>query len=352
VPRPHGAPAFDDEAMKVVLDELATEAGADLVFHAALFGLRKRRGRIGAVHAAHNGGPLEITGKVFVDATGDALLAALAGCEFQVGDEQGLVMPMTLNFAVAGADWAAIPPGDELKKLCAAGAADDPPLINTHLSCFSRMPNGHVHFNAIRIPGNTLDPFEVSRAEVEARRRVQNFVAWLRAKVPAFAKCYLVKTGSHIGIRESRRVLGDYVLTREDFKRCARFPDAVACTSYGIDKHLQKPNETLHDRLPPGECYQIPYRCLVPRCTTNLLVASRSISADVLAHSSLRIMAPVMNVGEAAGYAAALALPRGDVRKVKAAALQDRIRAGGGLLEPKSLADWPDHYAARAQSPA
>jgi hypothetical protein len=259
---------------------------------------------------------------------------------------------MTLNFAVAGADLGRLPSIGDLKTLCAAGAADDPPLLNTHLSCFSLMPNGQVHFNAIRIPGDTLDPLAVSRAEMEARRRVQNFVAWLRAKVPAFAACYLVKTGSHIGIRESRRVVGDYVLTAGDFKRCARFDDAIACTSYGIDKHLQQPNQTLHDRLPPGECYQVPYRCLTPKGTTNLLVASRSISADVLVHSSLRIMPPVMNIGEAAGYAAALALPRGDVRKVRIAALQDRIRAGRGLLEPRSLADWPDHYAAKAQAEA
>ncbi len=344
--RPSGAPGFDDETMKLVLDEIVTEAGADVVFHAALFDAETEDDRVTAVRVAHNDGPLTVPGKVFIDGTGDALLAATAGCEVMLGDDDGLVMPMTLNFAVAGADVDRVPPTAELKRLCAAGADDDPPLVNTNLSCFTVLPNGHVHFNAIRIPGDTLDPFDLSRAEMEGRRRVDNFVAWLRARIPGFADCYLAKTGAHIGIRESRRVVGDYVLTIDDFRGCARFDDAVACTSYGVDKHGQQPNQTLHEQVPAGEYYQVPYRCLTPKGKANLLVASRSISSDPLAHSSYRIMPVVMNLGEAAGYAAAMALPEGDVRAIDVPALQQRVRDGGGVLEPPSLADWPDHYAA------
>ncbi len=339
-------PEFDDEALKVVLDEVVTEAGADVLFHAALFHARTEDGRVDRVGLAHNGEPIEAVAKVFIDSTGDGLLAAQAGCPFQVGDEEGRVMPMTLNFSVAGVDPKRVPRREEMKKRCAAGADDDPPLINTNFSTAHFNPNGWYHVNAIRVGGDTLDPFDVSRAEIESRRRVQNFVAWLRARVPGFENAYLAKTGPHIGIRESRRIVGEYTLTREDWARCARFDDAVACTSYNIDVHKQQQGVTQLESLPPGGSYQIPYRSLLPKGVSNLLVASRSISADVEAHSSLRVMPPVMSLGEAAGYAAALALPEGDVRAVDVKAVQAKIVEGGGLVEPRSLDEWPDHYAA------
>jgi hypothetical protein len=334
--REGGCVNFDDEIMKVVMDEMVAEAGVDVIFHAALFGVQTADGRVKAVALAHNGGPLKVTGKVFIDATGDALLAAEAGCRIMFGDEQGVVMPMTTNFIVGGVDTDRLPNGGELKELMSEGDKDTPALVNTHLSCTSVYRKGYVHFNAIRITGrNTIDPFDLSQAEIDARRRVENFIAWVRAKIPAFANCYLVKTGSHIGVRESRRVVGDYVLTVEDFKRAAKFDDAVACTCYNVDRHGQKPNETFFIRLKPGECYQVPYRCLVPKGKKNLLIASRSISTDVMMHASVRIMPPVMNIGEAAGFAAALSLPKGDVRKIDVKALQQRIIDNGGLLEPE-----------------
>jgi len=333
--REGGCVHFDDEVMKVVMDEMVAEAGAEVLFHAALFGVETKDGRVKAVRLAHNGGPLRVTGKVFIDATGDALLAAQAGCRIMFGDEHGVVMPMTTNFILGGVDTDHLPPGEELKRLMAAGVNDTPALVNTHLSCTSVFRKGFVHFNAIRITGaGTIDPWDVSRAEVEARRRIENFAAWARAKMPAFANCFIAKTGAHIGVRESRRVMGDYVLTVEDFKRAAKFDDAVTCTCYCVDRHGQRPNETFFIRLPPGEFYQVPYRCLVPKGKRNLLIASRSISTDVLMHASVRIMPPVMNIGEAAGFAAAMSLPRGDVRKIDVKALQKRITGSGGLLEP------------------
>ena len=330
--------AFDDEYLKIVLDEMAAEAGVQVVFHAALFDAEVEGDRVRAILLAHNGGPIRAEGKVFVDGTGDALLAAQAGAEVRFGDAQGTVMPMTTKFVVAGVDLAQAPPERELKERCKRGPGDTPALVNTNLSTFRTKPHGRVHFNAIRVPGNTIDPFSLGRAEAEGRRRVENFVAWLRANVPGYENAYLDKTGSHIGVRESRRIVGDYTLTYADWKACATFDDTVACCSYGIDIHGQKQNQTNLQFLPPGAWYQIPYRCLVPKGLKNLLVASRSISADCEAHSSLRIMPTVMNVGEAAGYAAALALPAGDVRAVDVRALQGKIRDAGGVLEPKGVA--------------
>ncbi len=327
--------SFDDEAMKVVLDELVAESGADVLFHAALYDAEADDGRVKAVLLAHNAGPIRVSGKVFIDSTGDALLAERTGCEIEVGDEEGYVMPMTLYFAVAGADPERAPSRGEMRKLCPAGAAADPPLINTHFSTYSWTPGGLCLINAIRIPGDTLDPMSVSRAESEGRRLVENFVAWLRARVPGFENARLVKTGSHIGIRESRRVMGDHLLTLDEFKAAAKFDDAIACCGYPVDKHNQAAGDTFFVHLQPGEYYQVPYRCLTPKGLTNLLIAARSISTDVYVHASVRIMPPVMNIGQAAGYAAAMSLHAGDVRDIDVQALQQKIRDAGGVLEPK-----------------
>ena len=353
---------FDDEAAKLVLDEMAAEAGVQVIFHAALFDTRIRDGRVLEARFAHNSGPLRVPGKVFVDSTGDALLSALSGATVEIGNAQGRLMPMTTHvivgnaviagppaetdeahgrtmpmttyFIVGGVDMAAIPPIEEMGRLCAAGGGDTPALVNTNFSWWQLKPDkGWVQFNAIRVPGDALDSADLSRAEMEGRRRVDNFVAWLRANVRGFGQCFLVKTAAHIGVRESRRIIGDYVLRYEDWKRCARFDDAIACCSYKIDIHGDRPNALRCEELPPGQYYQIPYRCLTPLGLTNLLVAGRSISASVEAHSSLRVIPPVMCIGQAAGIAAAMSLPAGDVRKVEVRRLQARIRADGGVIE-------------------
>jgi len=331
--------SFDDETLKRVLDELVREAGVDVIFHAALFDCEVEddgsgRKRVVAARFAHNSGPLRVTGKVFVDGTGDGLLAASAGAEVMKGNEDGHVMPMTLFFALSGVDHEKAPQGwgPEYRRSIAAEKDGPPRLENTHLSCIARAPNGFLYFNAIRIPGDTLSPEEVSRAEAEGRRLVANFVEWLRARVPGHENCVLAKTGAHVGIRESRRIVGDYVLNIDDFDRAAKFEDGVASCAYNVDIHGQKPNQTTFRQLPPGEWYHIPYRCLTPKGITNLLVASRSVSADVVAHSSLRIMPVVMCIGQAAGFASAMSLPLGNVRAVDVSELRKRIVDAGGVL--------------------
>ena len=323
---------FDDESLKVVLDELLAEAGVCVRYHAALFDAHVRDGRIEAVRLAHNGGPLRVGGRVFIDGTGDALLAHMSGCPCQMGNECGEVMPMTLNFVVAGVDTARLLPIAELRRRAMAGPGDQPPLVNTNISCFHALPNGRVHFNVVRVPGNGVDPDSLSRAETEGRRRVQNFVEWLRANIDGFRQCWLAKTGSHIGVRETRRVIGEYVLTLDALQAARKFDDGVALCSYEVDIHRQKPNEGTEIEVPQGDWYDIPYRCLTPKGIANLLMASRSISCDAMTHASLRIMPVVMNVGEAAGIAAAMALPAGDVRRVNIQSLRRRICEAGGVL--------------------
>jgi hypothetical protein len=322
---------FDDEILKVVLDEIASEAGVSVIFHAALFDAEVADGRVAAARFAHNSGAIRIAAKTFIDATGDALLASSAGCECMFGDDEGKVMNMSLMFTVAGVDTASIPDRDEIKRMVRQGDDDDPPLKNNKIGTLSVPREGYVHFNAISVPGDTLDPSDVTNAEIESRRLVENFVEWVRRNVPVFANCFLVKTAAHVGIRESRRVLGDYILTGADFQGATKFDDAIACCSYYADRH----GRAHGGHLPPGEHYQIPYRCLTPKGIKNLLIAGRSISADVIANSSLRIMPTVMCIGQAAGIAAAMSLPSARVRDIDVQVLRRKIRTAGGVLEPQ-----------------
>jgi hypothetical protein len=323
---------FEDEALKCILDDLMAEAGVQVLYHAALFDAEVQDGRLTAVQMAHNAGPLRVSGQVFIDGTGDGLLAHVAGCSWQAGDERGEVMPMTLNFIVAGVDTAKLPSIPELRARAMAGEADTPPLRNTNISCFHALPHGRVHFNAVRVPGDGIDPTALSSAEREGRRRAHNFVDWLRAHIDGFAQCRLEKTGSHIGVRETRRVIGDYLLNFDDLQAARKFADGVALCCYEVDIHGQQPNEGIEIAVPRGDWYEIPYRCLTPRGLANLLMASRSVSADAMVHASLRIMPVVMNIGEAAGIAAAMALPSGAVRRIDVQDLRRRIVACGGTL--------------------
>jgi hypothetical protein len=326
---------FDDEYLKIVLEELVREAGADILYHAGVYDVDAADGTVCSARLAHNGGPIEVKASVFIDATGDALPAELAGCEIMRGDAQGRVQPTTLNFIVGGVGTERMPGYGAMAQRCAAGGDDEPALINTNYNCHSIPRPGYVHFNAIRVHGDPLDPMDLSRMEIESRRRVENFVAWLKANVEGFEGCYLVKTGSHVGIRETRRVRGDYVLTYDDWKAGRRFDDGIAACSYSVDIHGQEDkSDESNEPMPPGHYYQVPYRCLTPRGARNLLIASRAISGDRQANGSYRIMPTVMNIGEAAGFAAAMALPSGDIRAVDIPALRDRLIAHGAALEP------------------
>lgn len=326
---------FDDEYLKIVLEELVTEAGVDIMYHAAVYDVQASEGVVRRIRLAHNGGPVEVEAKVFIDATGDALVAELAGCEIMHGDSQGRVQPTTLNFIVGGVETDRMPGYGAMAQRCAAGGDDEPALINTNYNCHSIPRPGYVHFNAIRVHGDPLDPLDLSRMEIESRRRVENFVAWLGANVEGFESCYLVKTASHVGIRETRRVRGDYVLTYDDWKAGRTFEDGIAACSYSVDIHGQEDqSDESNEPMPAGHYYQIPYRCLTPRGAVNLLIASRAISGDRQANGSYRIMPPVMNIGEAAGFAAAMAAASRDVRAIDVAKLRRTLIDHGAALEP------------------
>ena len=192
-----------------------------------------------------------------------------------------------------------------------------------------------LHFNTTRVvkldPTNAAD---VTKAEIIARDQVFEMYNVLRDNFEEFKDSTLISTGIQIGVRESRMIDGEYILTKEDLLSCARFDDSIAVCNYDIDIHSPDGSGTSHYYFPKGEYYAIPYRCLIPKNTSNLLVAGRCISADHDAQASLRIMPTCATLGEAAGVAASLSLAScGNVREVDPVELRKLLKENGAKVD-------------------
>ncbi|ACL70067.1 FAD-dependent oxidoreductase [Halothermothrix orenii] len=328
--------AFDPEAFKVVADRLCSENGVNIHFHAMLAGVETCGNEINSIKVVTKGGLKKLKAKIYVDSTGDADLAYLAGVRVEKGrPKDGLTQPMTLNFRMANVDLERMPSRGEItEKYIEAkekGIIDCP--REDILFFFTTNP-GVVHFNQTRvIKHDPTDSESLSKAEIEGRRQSWELSRWLIKNIPGFENAYLQQTATQIGIRESRRVIGDYVLTVNDLLKTRKFDDVVACGSYPIDIHNPEGEGTIMKYLEEGEWYDIPYRCLVPQNLNNLLIGSRSISSTHEAHSSLRVMPIVFAIGQAAGIAAAVSLETGkNPHRIDYRILQEELIKQGAFL--------------------
>jgi len=294
-------------------EDLCLAAGVQLLYHHTLADV-SRSGRAVKHLVLHSkSGLAAVRGKVYVDATGDGDLAALAGCAFEMGDSAGHCQPMTLCFKLSHVDVARLPDRSTINRLYdEARARGDVTCSRENVLLFNWLEPDVIHFNTTRILHKSgVSGVELSDAEIEGRRQLRQIVSFLRQRVPGFERARLHSMGHHIGVRETRRIRGLAYLTRAAFEGRARFPDAIARVSYPIDIHNPDGMGTTLLRLKDGEWYEIPYGCLVAQDVDNLLVGGRPISADHAIHSSLRVMPPACSIGQAAGLAAALAAERG-----------------------------------------
>jgi len=332
---------FDEEILKLVLDDLVHEANVRVLFHTTFVTCAASGGTIKGARFTSKGGSFEIESAIYADATGDGDLAAAAGARVEIGrKEDGLCQPMTLCFRIAGINRKALPESHrEMAKVLndvylaakEAGTVHNP---RENILVFKTMRDDVLHFNTTRVVGKSaLRPETLSEAEFEGRRQTAELVKLFRAKAPGFENAYLQKMAAQIGVRESRRVIGDYVLQADDVVSARKFPDAIACSSYPVDIHNPAGTGTVIKPVPEGDWYEIPYRAIVPTGTTNLLMAARAISATHEAHSSLRVMPVVAGIGQAAGTAAAMAAA-GHVRpaEIDAKKLRVNLRKAGAFI--------------------
>jgi hypothetical protein len=330
--------AFDPEALKVVAERLCQEAGVTLLYHSFLGGVQTDdSGRyIRSVKIANKAGLVDFTAKMFVDSTGDADLAALAGASVEKGRAvDGLSQPMTLNFRMANVDVDRMPDRKEItRRYLEAKARGEINCPREDVLWFYANQPGVIHFNTTRIIlKDATNPWELTEAEIEGRRQVQEFVRFLKKYVEGFENAYLQMTAPQIGVRESRRVVGEYMLTAEELLAACKFEDVIARGAYPVDIHNPNGEGTILRHLKPGEWYDIPFRCLVPKKIENLLIGGRPISATHEAHSAIRVQPIAMAIGQAAGTAAAICV-RGRVlpRQVNVRMVQESLTRQGASL--------------------
>lgn len=321
-----GGSEFDEETFEpetrrihkdiavLALEDLCLEAGVKLYYHHNLVDVIKDGTRIKAAVFSSKTGFSAVTGKVFIDGTGDADLAWLAGCRCHVGDRNGNCQPMSLCFKLSGVDLNRMPPDRAAMNVYyeqakTAGEIDCP--RENLLWWFYNTGNGILHFNTTRIIGRSgINGIELSQAEIEGRRQVRQLIDFLRKHVPGFANARLHSLGHHIGIRETRRVQGLITQTADDFLNKRKYPDAIARARYSIDIHSPTGSGTRMTAMEKGGWYEVSYRAIVAADCENLLIGCRAISFDHELHSSIRIIPQICSVGQAAGVAAALATAR------------------------------------------
>jgi hypothetical protein len=312
---------YDAEVMKVLLEELCVGAGVDVLLHTRAAACHLEGDRLDAVVTESKSGREAWRAAAFVDATGDGDLGALAGCSVDIGHpDTGRCQPMSMACLVTGIRFDDVEPFTGggmsvhkqrfLKEIQDAGVDPSyhpPVLMVIRDDLFVMIPNHQ--YGASAMSAN-----DVTRATIEGRREIHTIVNALRAKGGVWKDMRVVATGEHIGIREGRRIRGLYTVTLDDMIAGVEHEDAICRVTFGIDVHSTDRAKTRGFERPEGvrtKPYDIPFRSLVARDVTGLLMAGRCISGDFFAHSSYRVTGNAVPMGEAAGVAAALCAQRG-----------------------------------------
>ncbi|GAB6928172.1 FAD-dependent oxidoreductase [Paenibacillus sp. JCM 10914] len=332
---------IDAEVLKRLLDEKMAKAGVNVLYHTFLGNVLHEQGHVEAAIIHNKSGTQAVKAAIYVDATSDADIVWHAGGPLVKGGDEGELQPGTMCFVLhnlsrstflAHADQT----GSDLRHSIREGIAAGELKVAREWAGISWLNEHTAGFNfghVFGIDGSNAD--DLSRGATEGRVLVHHIVQWLRRSVPGFANAYLGTTGEQIGIRETRRIVGDYVITADDFLGCRSFPDDIARNAYFIDIHMAKPTSGMTMvHLPPGQSHGIPYRALLPVGLDNVIVAGRAISTDRATQGSTRVMPNCFAMGEAAGTAAALLTKqkRSSTRSLDVETLQRQLVHKGAWL--------------------
>jgi glycine/D-amino acid oxidase-like deaminating enzyme len=337
------AQAYDTAAYKIAADDLMVSAGVKVLFHAWAAGaVMASHERIDALLVETKSGRRAVLGRAFIDCSGDGDLAAWAGAPYEKGDGQGnMLYPSTMfrlngiDPARAGRAWEVIP--RLMQEAQAAGRYTFPrktPIVRPQKSGIEWRVNLTQLANA---QGNAIDgtdAIELSEAEMLGRRQIASVAGFLK-EVPGFERSYIVDIAPQVGIRETRRVRGHYMLSEADVLGCASFDDTIGVNGWPLELHLKGDVEFRWPRIPESRGFNhLPYRMTVPLGPPqNLWVAGRCASMSHEAQSAARVTGACFAMGQAAGTAAALALAHDCAAvAVDATALQSRLEADGAYL--------------------
>lgn len=326
---------INPEYLMRVYDKMVAEAGVEVLYFSRVAAVEKSSDdELEAIIVANKLGLMAFKAKIFIDATGDGDLAAWAGAEYSKGDADGVLQSSSLCFSLANVNMEAyyngvnIQTDDKQSPIHALADSGRYPLLSHHL-CLNPVGPGVIQFNAGHIDGDTTDPKSISQAMIIGRETAEQHLQALREINPAaYGEAFVVRTAAVLGVRDSRRIIGDYVFTAKDWNDRRTFEDEIGRNSYFIDIHKVGFDPVKYGK---GDSHGIPYRCLTPKGLKNMLTAGRCISTDDVAFGSLRVMPPCLVTGEAAGMAAVHAIEqsRCDVHAIDVQYLRKRLREEG-----------------------
>jgi hypothetical protein len=335
------AQAYDISAYKIAADELLGAAGVEILFHAIGVGCAKAADdRIEALFVETKSGRFAIRGQVFVDASGDGDLAAWAGVPYDVGDGQGNMLYPTTMFRINGVDhkkagdaWKLVPKLMEEAEKSGRRFPRKKPIVRPQRNPIEWRAN----LTQIRTPEgravNGIDAREFSYGEIEGRRQCWDVFAFIKEVTPGFDQAYIVEIAPQIGIRETRRIVGEYQLSQDDILGCRDFDDTIGVNGWPVEAHVAGDVKFLFAEHGTRGFNQIPYRIVVPRKVENLFVAGRCASMTHEGQSSARVTGSCFVMGQAAGTAADLVLAdRATPRTIDVAKLQRRLERDGAYL--------------------
>lgn len=325
---------YDTEILKVVLDEIAREAGVRVLLHSQLAQVSRGGRTLGSATLLTKGGLLDVRARVFIDTSGDLDLMARAGAPFLELETGESLQPATMMFRLGPIDFARFDGmSRETKAALAARGVAEGALPRAALHC-SRVPGSDDGwFNVTRVAIDASDPFALSDGEREGRRQALSAARFIAANVPGCDRARLVSFAPQLGIRETRRIAGLATLTSGDLRNGAEFIDTMALGAYPIDVHHADGAAITFEELGADHVYALPYRIAVPQGLDNALVAGRGLSATHEAHGAIRVMPTAMAVAHAIGTAAALtAASNQPAAAIDPATLREKLRAAGAIL--------------------
>lgn len=343
---------YEPEGLKVIMDEMLTEAGVKILFHTNFLQPVLEENTLVGILVSSKRGLEVIKATVVIDCTGDGDVAFRCGVPCEMGNEElNLMQPATMFFHISNVDHEAVEADIQANlhnfyrkdgvnyrsfhwRVSEARANGDWDLKRVSIGLF-RMPKPDEWcVNTSRIMGvDSTDNESLSQAEIVGREQVQQILRFLQKYVPGCENARLKSTGSHVGIRESRHILGDYRLTAEDLLSAKVPEDSILLAANSVDVHGRF-GPTSNEYVPiQGDYYGVPYRSLLPKGMEQLLMAGRCVSADSTAAGAIRVMPPCMAMGQAAGVAAALAVKEGTtVRQVDPQKIRVILKENGAYL--------------------
>ena len=336
--------AHDFEMAKIRLMQFVNHPNIDVYLQTTVTDVVKEGDTLKGIIATSGEGQFALLGKVTIDATGDGLVSYLAGATTEKGREDGLMQPVTLEFTIDGVD--------ESKGVICIGDVDDVMLGNERfldyckrLSLEGEIPeriaavrlhptthSGERQVNTTQVNGVDMTRVDhIFKADLELREQILTLMDFFHKHIPGYENCRIISSGTTTGVRETRRVIGDYIITAEEMASGCRFDDVIVHRAeFIVDIHNPEGSGQAEEHIQYCDPYDLPYRCFTPKGVENLYTAGRCISGTHRAHASYRVMSICMAMGEAVGVAAAMCSEKGCTpRALDVKELQNRLTNKG-----------------------